>query len=134
MGRTSHPSLVFFSFSCISSFSCIFSSFSIIFFVSNQKKKIEMILCSTRMYERKDAPQKCFIQQILSVSHSDEQNVIQRLDTIYLKDQVNSSHLMSYIASSSFKKAMKFPCWFYHTKDHLNIKLTFVRSWLTMLS
>ena len=33
MGRTSHPSLVFFSFSCI------FSSFNIIFFVFDPKKK-----------------------------------------------------------------------------------------------
>ena len=41
MGRTSHPSLVFFSFSCI------FSSFNIIFFVSDQKKKKKiLLLCS----------------------------------------------------------------------------------------
>ena len=38
MGRTSHPSLVFFSFSCI------FSSFNIIFFVSDQKKKKKKVV------------------------------------------------------------------------------------------
>ena len=38
VGRTSHPSLVFFSFCCISSFSCIFSSINIFFFVSDIKK------------------------------------------------------------------------------------------------
>ena len=42
-GRTSHPSLGFFSFSCISSFSCIFSSFNIFFFVYDKKEiKIEI--------------------------------------------------------------------------------------------
>ena len=38
VGRTSHPSLGFFSFSCISSFSYVFSSI-ILFFVSDQKKE-----------------------------------------------------------------------------------------------
>ena len=37
VGRTSHHSLGFFSFSCISSFSCIFSSINILFFVSDKK-------------------------------------------------------------------------------------------------
>ena len=39
--------LVFFSFSCISSFSCIFSSFNIIFLVSD--KKIEALLYHCRV-------------------------------------------------------------------------------------
>ena len=37
VGRTSHPSLSFFSFFCIFSFSCIFSSINIFFFISDQK-------------------------------------------------------------------------------------------------